>query len=207
MVLLPGDDVGWVGLVVAVIMSGSIGSTMEKTFVVKLLNATEVRFRTGVEMRTMGHLRRAVEREVLLPPCFQRYSCMSQQYLEDTPDSLSLEVVLRGTKEGLVDGCIHERIVWLHWMAMTDCMVVGRGGLFLASELEQKRERMTRWPNSPPFQYVTLRQYLTLDGMSQQRRSQHRKRNRVRTEGSMAARRVEAGMRALSSDSEDEGYS
>ena len=183
----------------------SILKTMEKAFVVKLLNAREMRFRTGPGMRTMGHSREAIRMRVLLPPCFQRCGCKGRHYLEDTPDNLSLDVALEGTKEGLIDGVPHERIVWLFWMAMTDYMAVGRGGLFLESELEQKRARMTRYANSPPFRYVTLRDYLTLGGMVQRRLSQHRKRNRERTEEGVAYARMEVGLGALSSDSEDEG--
>ena len=179
---------------------------MEKKFVVKLLNATEIQFQTGPEMRTMGHLRTAVEMKLLLPPPFQRCGCKGRRYWEDTPDDLSLEEVLAGTTEGVVDGVPHERIVWLLWMAMTDCMAVGRGGLFLESELEQKRARMTRWANSPPFEYVTLRQCLRLDRRSQLRRSQCRKRNKERTNGEVAYARLELGVRALSSDSEEEGH-
>ena len=173
---------------------------------VKLLNAEELRFQTGPRMRTVGHLRREVEVKRLLPPCFQRYACGGRSYLEDTPDNLPLDAVLEGTKEGLIDGVPHERIVWLLWMAMTDCMAVGRGGLFLESELEQKRARMTRWANSPPFEFVTLRQYLALDRRAQLRRAQYRKRNKERTDGEVAHARRELDMRALSSDTEEEGY-
>ena len=188
-----------------VIEVASIKEIMEKKFVVKLLNATEIQFQTGPEMRTMGHLRTAVEMKLLLPPPFQRYGCKGRRYWEDTPDDLSLEEVLAGTTEGVVDGVPHERIVWLLWMAMTDCITIERGRLFLASEVEQKRARMTRWANSPPFECVTLRQYLTLDRRAQCARRQHRKRKRKRTDEGVACARMEMGMRALSSDSEDEG--
>ena len=186
-------------------MVGSQREAMGKSFAVKLLNATEIPLRTGSGMRTMGHLREAVEMEVLLPAAFQRYSCMHRSYLEDTPDNLSLEVVLRGTTEGVKDGERYERIVWLLWMAPTDYMAIGRGGLFLESELEQKRARMTRGVNAPSFGYVTLRQYLTLAAMVMDRRSQYRKRNKERTDAGVAAERRELGVRALSSDSSEDG--
>ena len=114
--------------------------------------------------------------------------------------------MLRGTKEGWHDGEWYERVVFLLWMASTDFICVGRrGGIFLESELEQKRARMTRGVNAPSFGYVTLRQYLTLAAMVMDRRSQYRKRNKERTDAGVAAERRELGVRALSSDSSEDG--
>ena len=107
---------------------------------VKLLNATELKFRTGEGTRTLGHLREAVAQRLLLPPLFQRYAAAGRSYREDTPDGTPLEVVLRGTKEGWHDGEWYERVVFLLWMASTDFICVGRRGeMFLESELEQKK--------------------------------------------------------------------
>ena len=119
------------------------------------------------------------------------------------PDDLSLEVVLRGTREGREGGVVYERIVWLFWMAMTDFMAVGRGGLFLESELEQKRALVERQSGSAAYEYIRLRQYLLLDGVMHDRWSQYCKRNKERTGPGVAIERAELGLRALSSDSEE----
>ena len=172
---------------------------------VKLLNATELKFRTGEGMPTLGHLREAVTRELLLPPPFQRYAAAGRSYHEDTPDGTSLEVVLRGTKEGWHDGEWYERVVFLLWMANTDFICVGRrGGMFLESELEQKKAWVEQQSGSGSLEYITLRRYLLLDGVLRNRWSQYRKRNKERTGPGVAIERAELGLRALSSDSEEE---
>lgn len=123
----------------------------ELRFVLKNLAAEEVVLHTGADMLTLGDLRHVVMLHWLVPEHLQIFTSVAGVFKQSQPNSLSLLSVLKGTAESMNQ----ERIIWIHWMRDTDYMAVYRGGMFLESELEAKREHIMR--TGGPFEYVTLR--------------------------------------------------
>ena len=128
------------------------------SFVLKNLRADEHRLVIGDDMATLGDLRKFVGRTFLLPPHIQKFICDGRGYDEQDNDSLSLEEILDGTEEGPDQ----DRYIWLLWMSDDDyAVVVGRGGMFLESELDDKR-RAADLRNERHWEYVRLRSHRTL---------------------------------------------
>ena len=168
------------------------------SFIVKNLCADEFRFTMGEGMMTLGDLRKGVYRRTGVLKCFLRFICSGRSYLEEEPDSITLEQMLSGHRFG-GDPC--DQLVWWLWMSDDNYVSKGRGGFFLESELPRKQAWHQEVCGSP-LVYVTFREYRVDPQVIRLARKRYAKRNRTRTGYETATSRFEMGLRALSSDDE-----
>ena len=129
--------------------------TDSPTFVLKTLAAEECRLTLSPDLHTLGDLRRFIHIRWQIPSHMQRLITNGRQIGTEL-DSSPLDSLIRrfSTPE-------QDSYVWLMWMTDHDYLAVERGGMFLASELDNKRHLYGT--TQRPFEYVTLRTWRTLN--------------------------------------------
>ena len=166
-------------------------------FLVKDLAANEWHFTIGEGLITLGDLRKAIHRLTGVERCFHRFCGAGRSYLEDHPDNCPIEEMIRGMPVSADPP--QERIIFWAWLPDEHLTSLGRGGLFHNTELPRKQAWHQRMFGRP-LRCVTIRQHRTDPHTLRWARARCAKRNRRRTPYMEANWRLEAGLRALSSD-------
>ncbi len=113
-------------------------------FTLKNLAAEEFSYEIGPDMNILGHLRKRIHAIFGIPFHLQRYVVSGRSYRHHD-DDIPLTTMLKDT----VEGESQERIIWLIWMRQNDYILPRRGGMFLESEHDAKREAIGEYHFAP----------------------------------------------------------
>ena len=130
---------------------------VKRRFVLKNLAAEEFTLAITATFSTIGDLRQRVYTTMNIPIPLQRYAGAGRSCEPGDDGSTPISYLLPDSNEE------YDPIIWLIWMRDTDFYNVHEGGIFLQSELEEKRRMFENRPTSGRQPHISF-EYITLSG-------------------------------------------